>query len=80
MIQQIVGRIPAAPLENGIFSCHTEQLWPPYLCAQYGVYMVGAAWDWRDGSVFVAPLVATTLARFGAVTAGRPRSNRAVFV
>jgi hypothetical protein len=57
VIQQIVGRIPAAPLENGIFSCHTEQLWPPYLCAQYGVYMVGAAWDWRDGSVFVAPLV-----------------------
>jgi hypothetical protein len=38
------------------------------------------AWDRRDGSVFVAPLVATTLARFGAVTAGRPRSNRAVFV
>ena len=38
------------------------------------------AWDRRDGSVFVAPLVAATLARFGAVTAGRPRSNRAVFV
>jgi hypothetical protein len=28
---------------------------------------------------FVAPLVAATLARFGAMTAGRPRSNRAVF-
>jgi hypothetical protein len=38
------------------------------------------AWDRRDGSVFVAPLVAVTLARFGAVTAGRPRSNHAVFV
>jgi hypothetical protein len=38
------------------------------------------AWDRRDGSVFVAPLVAATLARFGAITAGRPRSNRAVFV
>jgi hypothetical protein len=42
----------------------------------------GGAWGWdrRDGSVFVAPLVAATLARFGALTAGRPRSNRAVFV
>jgi hypothetical protein len=29
--------------------------------------------------VFVAPLVAATLARFGALTVGRPRSNRAVF-
>jgi hypothetical protein len=38
------------------------------------------AWDRRDGSVFVAPLVAATLARHGAVTAGRPRSNHAVFV
>ncbi len=38
------------------------------------------AWDRRDGSVFVAPPVAVTLARHGAVTAGRPRSNRAVFV
>jgi hypothetical protein len=38
------------------------------------------AWDRRDGSVFVAPLVAATLARFGAMTAGRPPSNRAVFV
>jgi hypothetical protein len=38
------------------------------------------AWDRRDGSVFVAPLVAATLARFGAVTAGRQRTNRAVFV
>jgi hypothetical protein len=38
------------------------------------------AWDRRDGTVFVAPLVAATLARHGAVTAGRPRSNRAVFV
>jgi len=28
-------------------------------------------WDRRDGSVFVAPLVAVTLARFGAVTARR---------
>jgi hypothetical protein len=33
------------------------------------------AWDRRDGSVFVAPLVAAALARHGAVTAGRPRSN-----
>jgi hypothetical protein len=38
------------------------------------------AWDRRDGTVFVAPLVAATLARHGAVTAGRPRTNRAVFV
>jgi hypothetical protein len=38
------------------------------------------AWDRRDGTVFVAPLVACTLARHGAVTAGRPRTNRAVFV
>jgi hypothetical protein len=38
------------------------------------------AWDRRDGTVFVAPLVAATLARFGAMTTGRPRSNRAVFV
>jgi hypothetical protein len=36
------------------------------------------AWDRRSGSSFVAPLVACTLARFGAVTV-RPRSNRAVF-
>jgi hypothetical protein len=33
------------------------------------MYTVGAAWDRRDGSVFVAPLVAATLARFGAMTA-----------
>ncbi|OBI52879.1 hypothetical protein [Mycobacterium sp. E787] len=39
------------------------------------------AWDRRpDGGVFLAPLVAATLSRFGAVTAGRPRSNRAIFV
>jgi hypothetical protein len=38
------------------------------------------AWDRADRSVFVAPLVAATLARHGAVTAGRPRTNRAVFV
>jgi len=38
------------------------------------------AWDRRDGSVFVAPLAAATLARHGAVTAGRPRSDHAVFV
>jgi hypothetical protein len=38
------------------------------------------AWDRRSGSTFLAPLVAATLARFGAMTAGRPRSNRAVFV
>ena len=38
------------------------------------------AWDRRDGSVFVAPLVAVTLARHGAVTAGRRRTGGAVFV
>lgn len=38
------------------------------------------AWDRRDGSVFAAPLVAATLAGFGAVTVGKPRSNHAVFV
>jgi hypothetical protein len=37
-------------------------------------------WDRRDGTVFVAPLVAATLARFGAVTAGRPKTGSAVFV
>jgi hypothetical protein len=37
-------------------------------------------WDRRDGAVFVAPLVAAMLARHGAVTAGRPQSNHAVFV
>jgi hypothetical protein len=38
-------------------------------------------WDRRcDAAVFLAPLVACTLARFGAVTAGRARTNRAVFV
>ena len=35
-------------------------------------------WDRRDGSVFVAPLVACTLARHGAATVGR-RSGRAMF-
>ena len=35
-------------------------------------------WDRRDGSVFLAPLVAATLARFGAVSARRTGS--AVFV
>ena len=35
-------------------------------------------WDRADGSVFVAPLVAATLARFGAVSAAR--SGHAVFV
>ena len=38
------------------------------------------AWDRRDGSVLIAPLVAVTLARFGAVTAGRRRTGGAVFV
>ena len=38
------------------------------------------AWDRADRSVFVAPLVSATLARHGAVTPGRPRTNRAVFV
>lgn len=38
------------------------------------------AWDRRDGSVFVAPLVAVSLARFGAVTAGRRSGGSAVFV
>ena len=37
-------------------------------------------WDRRDSSVLVAPLVAVTLARFGATTAGRRRTGRAVFV
>ena len=41
---------------------------------QAGAY----AWDRRDGAVFVAPLVAATLARFGAVTAGRRRTGRSV--
>jgi hypothetical protein len=35
-------------------------------------------WDRRDGMVFVAPLVAATLARFSAATAGR-RLGRACF-
>lgn len=34
------------------------------------------AWDRRHGSVFVAPLMAATLARHGAATAGRHRSGR----
>ena len=37
-------------------------------------------WNRRDGSVFISPLVAVTLARFGAVTAGRRRTGRACFV
>jgi hypothetical protein len=37
-------------------------------------------WDRRDGSVSVAPLVAVTLARYGAVTAGRRRTGAACFV
>ncbi len=37
-------------------------------------------WDRRDGAVFVAPLVACTLARFGAVTAGRRHTGQACFV
>ena len=41
---------------------------------QAGAY----AWDRADGSVFVAPLVAATMARFGAVSAAR--SGHAVFV
>ena len=36
-------------------------------------------WDRRDGAVFIAPLVAVTLATFGAATASR-RSGGAVFV
>ena len=35
-------------------------------------------WDRRDGSVFIAPLVACTLARHGATTVGR-RSGKAMF-
>lgn len=37
-------------------------------------------WDRRDGTVVVAPLVAVTLARHGAVTVGRRRTGRATFV
>lgn len=36
------------------------------------------AWDRRDGSVFLSPLVAATLARWGASTE-RPRTGRAAF-
>jgi len=35
-------------------------------------------WDRRDGAVFLSPLVAVTLARFGAAT-GRPRTGKAMF-
>jgi hypothetical protein len=38
------------------------------------------AWDRRDGTVFVAPLVAATLARHGALSGGRLKTGRAVFV
>jgi hypothetical protein len=38
------------------------------------------AWDRRDGAVFAAPLGSCTLARHGALTVGRPKSGRAVFV
>jgi hypothetical protein len=37
-------------------------------------------WDRRDGSVFISPLVAATLARFGAAQHHRPRTGRATFV
>jgi hypothetical protein len=37
------------------------------------------AWDRRDESVFLSPLVSVTLARFGAAT-GRVRTGRATFV
>ena len=37
-------------------------------------------WDRRDRSVLVAPLVAATLARFGAVTAGRRKTGTSCFV
>ena len=37
-------------------------------------------WDRRDGTVFVAPLVASTLARHGAMIAGRRRTGAACFV
>lgn len=37
-------------------------------------------WDRRDGSVYIAPLVAVTLARYGAATAGRRGSGAACFV
>ena len=36
-------------------------------------------WDRRDGTVWVAPLVAVTLARHGAVTVGRRRTGAAMF-
>lgn len=41
------------------------------------------AWGWDrrpDVATFLAPLVAVTLARYGAVMAGRPRTGGAVFV
>ena len=37
-------------------------------------------WDRRDGSVFISPLCAVTLARFGAVTSGRRKTGTACFV
>ena len=59
---------------------------PPLTAAVEGVRRrpIGVAgafgWDRSGGSVFVAPLVAVSLARFGAVTAGRRRTGGAVFV
>ena len=63
---------------------HSDQ--PPLNAAVEGarrrpIGSAGAyAWDRRDGSIFVAPLVAATLARVGAVTAGRRRTGGACFV
>jgi len=49
-------------------------------CRKRPIGQAGAfGWDRHDGSVVVAPLVAATLARHGAVAWGRRRSGRAIF-
>ena len=55
--------------------------WPPRWRAHVAADREAGAfgWDRRAGSVFVAPLVAVTLARFGAVTAAA-QTGGAVFV
>jgi len=49
-------------------------------CRKRPIGEAGAfGWDRRDGTTVVAPLVAATLARHGAVTVGRRRTGKAVF-
>jgi len=69
VVQARISRTGQPPLDAAVEGCRKRPI------GEAGAF----GWDRRDGSVVVSPLVAVTLAHFGAVSAGRRRSGRATF-